>query len=214
MKKRANNVNYNGEPLKPGEVLVLTPYDEEDAKANVTNADSIITITLNGTTVKAVLKAVPVEHEAAAKAQFNSWQREFLPKKSAVSLDQQLDENGYEPVQSPSVEAQLTEEEELTESQQRIIEAAAALMEKSPKHCLAMLLMCLGLKGESFAERMHLKHDAANRVRNQILSTAPNRISSFDQLDIDSFNAHKVGDTEYYRTEAKKVLETILKMYF
>ena len=73
-------VNYNGEPLKADEVLVFTPYDEEDVKNNVTNKESIVTITKAGKSVKAVLKAVPKEFEAEAKAQFNSWQREQLPQ--------------------------------------------------------------------------------------------------------------------------------------
>ena len=81
-------------------------------------------------------------------------------------------------------------------------------------YLIAMLLMGMGYKGEEFATRMHLKHDAANRVRNQVLGTAPERISDFDQIDTQNFSANKVGDTEYYRAEAQKALETLLKMYF
>ena len=79
---------------------------------------------------------------------------------------------------------------------------------------IAMLLMGMGYKGEEFATRMHLKHDAANRIRNQVLGTAPEGISDFDQIDTQNFSANKVGDTEYYRAEAQKALETLLKMYF
>ena len=80
MTKKNVTVNYNGEPLKADEVLVFTPYDEEDVQNNVTNKESVVTITKAGKSVKAVLKAVPKEFEAVAKAQFNSWQREQLPK--------------------------------------------------------------------------------------------------------------------------------------
>ena len=73
MTKKNVTVNYNGEPLKADEVLVFTPYDEEDVKNNVTNKESIVTITKAGKSVKAVLKAVPKEFETVAKAQFNSW---------------------------------------------------------------------------------------------------------------------------------------------
>ena len=76
------------------------------------------------------------------------------------------------------------------------------------------MVLGIGYKGEEFAARMHLKHDAANRVRNQVLGTAPERISDFDQIDTQNFSANKVGDTEYYRAEAQKALETLLKMYF
>ena len=256
MTKKNVTVNYNGESLKADEVLVFTPYDEEDVKNNVTNKESIVTITKAGKSVKAVLKAVPKEFEAVAKAQFNSWQREQLPaptegrcmipqpdgtykecpKKNGdnriscincpnkgkydrkliarISIEEQQDENGLTLAEAPAADSVLIEEENLTEAQQRIVAKFEAMMDKSPKHCLAMLLMGMGYKGEEFATRMHLKHDAANRIRNQVLGTAPEGISDFDQIDTQNFSANKVGDTEYYRAEAQKALETLLKMYF
>ena len=42
MTKKNVTVNYNGEPLKADEVLVFTPYDEEDVKNNVTNKESVV----------------------------------------------------------------------------------------------------------------------------------------------------------------------------
>ena len=116
--------------------------------------------------------------------------------------------------EAPAADLALIEEENLSEAQQRIVAKFEAMMDKSPKHCLAMLLMGMGYKGEEFATRMHLKHDAANRIRNQVLGTAPEGISDFDQIDTQNFSANKVGDTEYYRAEAQKALETLLKMYF
>ena len=255
MTKKNVTVNYNGEPLTADEVLVFTPYDEEDVKDNVTNKESVVTITKAGKSVKAVLKAVPKEFEAVAKAQFNSWQREQLPKPTEgrciipqpdgtykecpkkngnnrvsctncpnkgkydrkliakISIEEQ-DENGLTLAEAPAADQALIEEENLSEAQRRIVAKFEALMDKSPKHCLAMLLMGMGYKGEEFASRMHLKHDAANRVRNQVLGTAPEGITDFDQVDTQNFSANKVGDTEYYRKEAQKALETLLKMYF
>ena len=58
MTKKNVTVNYNGESLKADEVLVFTPYDEEDVKNNVTNKESIVTITKAGKPVKAVLKVL------------------------------------------------------------------------------------------------------------------------------------------------------------
>ena len=256
MTKKNVTVNYNGEPLKADEVLVFTPYDEEDVKNNVTNKESVVTITKAGKSVKAVLKAVPKEFEAVAKAQFNSWQREQqsnptegrcmipqpdgtykeCPKKvgenrvsctncpnkgkferkliAKVSIEEQQDTYDLSLVESPAADHDLIEEEDLTESQKRIVAKFETMLDKSPKHCLAMLLMGLGYNGEEFASRMHLKHDAANRVRNQILSTAPDGISDFDQVDAQNFYAYNRGETDYYREEAKKALETLLKMYF
>lgn len=70
MTKKNVKVNYNGEPLKADEVLVFTPYDEDDVKLNVSKKDSIVTITKAGKSVKAVLKAVPKSFDKVAKAQF------------------------------------------------------------------------------------------------------------------------------------------------
>lgn len=256
MTKKNVKVNYNGEPLKADEVLVFTPYDEDDVKLNVSNKDCIVTITKAGKSVKAVLKAVPKSFEKEAKAQFNSWQREQLPKPTEgrcmipqpdgtykecpkkngnnrvscakcpnrdkydrkvianVSIEEQQDENGFSIASSPSAENSLIEEEKLSESQQRIVAKVEEMMDKSPKHCLAMLLMGLGYKGEEFANRMHLKHDAANRIRNQVRSTAIEGITDFGQVDVQSFRTNKVGDMEFYRAEAHKALEALLKMYF
>ena len=178
--------DYNGRPLTADEVLVLTPYEEEDAKTNVTQKENIVTVTKNGVAVKAILKAVPVEYAPVAKAQFNSWQREFLlketegrclvpqpdgtvkecPKKRGnnrvscmncphrdeydrkvvgnLSIEAFEEEFGYAFATSPSAADELEAEEELTESQQRTVHKFLELMDKSPKHCLAMLLMAMG----------------------------------------------------------------------
>lgn len=141
----------------------------------------------------------------------DKYERKVIAK---VSLDEQQDENGFSLVSSPSAENSLIEEENLTETQQRIVAKVEEMMDKSPKHCLAMLLMGLGYKGEEFANRMHLKHDAANRIRNQVRSTANDGITDFGQVDVQSFRVNKVGDMEFYRAEAHKALEALLKMYF
>lgn len=256
MTKKNVTVNYNGELLKADEVLVFTPYDEADVQNNVINKDSIVTITKAGKSVLAVLKAVPKEFEAEAKAQFNTWQREQLPKPTEgrcmipqpdgtykecpkkngdnrvsctncpnkgkydrrliakISLDEYQDEKGFTLLKSPAADEVLIEKENLSEAQKRIVAKFEAMMDKSPKHCLAMLLMGMGYKGEEFANRMHLKHDAANRVRNQILGTAPEGITDFDEVNPQNLSVNKFGDTEYYRAEAKKALETLLDMYF
>ena len=71
-------LNYNNEPLKDGEVLVLMRFDENE-RINITNPNSIVTVPTAGGYVKAVLKAVPKEFEATAKEQFNSWVRDDQP---------------------------------------------------------------------------------------------------------------------------------------
>ena len=71
-------LNYNNEPLKDNEVLVLMPYFEED-RINITNPDSIVTVQTAGGPIIAVLKAVPKEYASIAKSQFNSYARDEKP---------------------------------------------------------------------------------------------------------------------------------------
>lgn len=133
---------------------------------------------------------------------------------SKVSVEEQEEKNGAILPPSPAADSYIIEKENLIESKQRIIAKVDEMMDKSPKHCLAMLLMGLGFKGEEFAERMDRQHDAANRIRNQIICTAPDGITNFNQVDIQNFSANNVGDTEYYRAEAKKALDALMDMYF
>ncbi len=81
MAKVERTHNYNGKPLVPGEVLVLTPYDEDDVRENCTNPQSIVTVHMGGQFFKTVLKAVPIEFETIAKSQFNDWVNSQLPTK-------------------------------------------------------------------------------------------------------------------------------------
>ena len=132
-----------------------------------------------------------------------------------LSIEAFEEEFGYAVATSPSAADELESEEELTESQQRTVRKFLELLDKSPKHCLAMLLMAMGYRGEEFANRMHLGHDAANRVRNQVLSLAGDGgLVNFGQIDFKKLKVNRVGDTEYYRNEAMKALETVMKMHF
>ena len=71
-------LNYNNEPLKDDEVLVLMPFYEED-RINIKNPHSIVTVQTSGGPVVAVLKAVPKEFVSIAKSQFNSYARDEKP---------------------------------------------------------------------------------------------------------------------------------------
>ncbi|GAB6172930.1 hypothetical protein JCM15765_24080 [Paradesulfitobacterium aromaticivorans] len=79
MAKVERTHNYNGKPLVPGEVLVLTPYDEDDVEANCTSKGNIVTVPMAGRFFKALLKAVPTEFESVAKTQFNDRINSQLP---------------------------------------------------------------------------------------------------------------------------------------
>ena len=207
-------LNYNGEALRPGEVLVRSPYEARLDRDSVTNRASLVTVSLAGRRVPAVLRAVPAEFAPVARAQFNSWQRDFLPKQEKLSLDHVLEAHGLDLTDAPAADDGSEEACALTEARQRLRETAAALLERSPRHCLALLLMGLGYKGAAFAGRMRLKHDAASRVRRQILALAPDRISSLAELDLEGLHVNRTGDTDYYRAEAEKALEELLRLYY
>lgn len=69
------NLNCNGHPLKANEVLVPVLEDDLFIKENVTNPDSIITLSLAGQSFQAVLEAVDKKNETIAREQFDYWQK-------------------------------------------------------------------------------------------------------------------------------------------
>ena len=256
MSKSERTLNYNGNPLKPGEVLVLTPYDEDDVEANCTNKENIVTVPMAGRFFKAVLKAVPIEFEAMAKSQFNDWVNTQLPAqrdgrcmipqpdgsfkecprkngtnhpackdcshqneyerkdKAVISVESLEDEFGYSAATAPSVEDEYIDMETLSEAQRAFLRKMEQLIEVSPKHGLALLLMAMGINGAEFADRLQLGHDAANVVRQQVTDLAPDRINGLGQIDVEGLKANQSKRSEYYREEANRILDTVLKMYF
>lgn len=69
--------NYNGEAIKPNEVMVPFEYTDGDA-ANCTNTECIKTVKMGGRNFKVIYKAVPQEWEKVAKSAFNLVQNEAL----------------------------------------------------------------------------------------------------------------------------------------
>ena len=256
MSKAERTHNYNGNPLMPGEVLVLTPYDEADVGANCTNKENIVTVPMAGRFFKAVLKAVPAEFESAAKTQFNDWVNSQLPTqrdgrcmipqpdgsfkecprkngtnhpackdcshrneyerkdKLVVSVEFLEDESGYSAATAPSVEDDYIDRETLSEAQGAFLRKVEQLIEVSPKHGLALLLMAMGINGAEFADKLQLGHDAANVVRQQVTDLAPDKINGISQIDVEGLKANQSKRSDYYREEANKILDTVLKMYF
>lgn len=256
MSKAERTHNYNGNPLMPGEVLVLTPYDEDDVGANCTNKENIVTVPMAGRFFKAVLKAVPAEFESAAKTQFNDWVNSQLPAqrdgrcmipqpdgsfkecprkngtnhpackdcshqneyerkdKLVVSVESLEDEFGYSAATAPSVEDDYIDRETLSEAQGVFLRKVEQLIEVSPKHGLALLLMAMGINGAEFADKLQLGHDAANKIRQQVTDLAPDRIDGISQIDVEGLKASQSKRSEYYREEANRILDTVLNMYF
>lgn len=59
--------NYNGEAIKPNEVMVPFEYTDGDAE-NCANAECIKTVKMGGRNFKVIYKAVPQEWEKDAKS--------------------------------------------------------------------------------------------------------------------------------------------------
>ncbi len=210
--------NYNGRTIQDDEVMVPFEYTQADADSgNYRNPDCVRTLKMRDKTFKVIYKAVPKEWAAEAKAAFNYVENEVLghyQRKGCVSRD--FTEERYELAlgSAPSAEEEVMEKEHPTSPANTIIDLAEELIEKSPKHGLAFILMGLGVKGDRFAEAMHLSKTCANHVRDQVKDISPDRIHSFSQVKVDELKANRSSKAEYYRDTAYKCLDILIDTYF
>lgn len=210
MKKQTITRNYNGEELKPNEVLVPIMYDEGFAKAYCTNPECIKTIILGGQNFKVMYIAVPKEIAKAASSSFNLAVNEQLGHyavKNSVSLDQMADDYDFELADVPSAEDAMLEK---ADDAKTISDTLHHIIERSPKHGLAALLLINDIKGSEFHEKMHLSHDAANTVRRQTQEMMSQGLAN---INIDEIQAKRSKNTEYYIAEANRLLDALLKAY-
>lgn len=205
--------NYNSETVKPGEVLVPLMFDEDFAKANCVNPECIKTITVAGRQFKVFYVAVPEESAKAIRSSFNLAVNELLGHynvPNSVSLDQMSDNYEHEPVTAPSPEEKMVEQEEKQETIRMFADLIHNLIDQSPKHGFATLLLLSGSKGADFHKKMHLGHDAANTVRQQAKEFLEVGLANIDMSEVHSKKSKR---TEYYREEANRLLDTLLKLY-
>ena len=109
--KKRFTVNYNGEAIKPGEVMVPFEYTEGNV-ANCINPECIKTLRRGGKNFKAIYKAVPEECAKDAKAAFNLVENETLGYyaiSNSVSMDSAKDEYNLDLVSVQSAEAAVME---------------------------------------------------------------------------------------------------------
>ena len=215
MTKRVNKItrNYNNEPLKPGEVLVPTMYDAAFAKANCTNPDCIKTITVAGRNFKVLYMAVPESVVKAARSSFNLALNEQLGHyvvPNSVSIDQLADDYDLDLAAVPSPEDLMLECESRAETATMFSDLVHHLIDRSPKHGLAALLLLNDVKGAEFHEKMHLGHDAANTVRKQSEEFLKAGLAN---LNMDELHIKQSKHNEYYRAEAYRLLDALLKLY-
>ena len=154
MTKRVNKItrNYNNEPLKPGEVLVPTMYDAAFAKANCANPDCIKTITVAGRNFKVLYTAVPEAIAKAARSSFNLALNEQLGHyavPNSVSIDQLADDYDLDPATVLSPEDMMIEQENKAETAAMFSDLVHHLIDRSPKHGLAALLLLNDVKEDN-----------------------------------------------------------------
>lgn len=215
MTNRVNSItrNYNNEPLKPGEVLVPTMYDAAFAKAHCTNPDCIKIITIAGRNFKMLYMAVPESVAKAARSSFNLALNEQLGHyavPSSVSIDQLADDYDFDLATVQSPEDMMIEQANKAETATLFANLVHHLIDRSPKHGLAALLLLNDVKGAEFHEKMHLGHDAANTVRKQ---SADLLKAGLANVDMDKLHIKQSKHNEYYRTEAYRLLDALLKLY-
>lgn len=211
--KRTITLNYNGEQLKPGEVLVPTMYDAAFAKAHCTNPDCIKTITVAGRNFKVLYMAVPESVAKAARSSFNLAVNEQLGHyavPNSVSLNQMSDDYDLDLGSVPSPEDEMIARERKQETGELFSDLIHHLIDRSPKHGFAALLLLNDVKGAEFHEKMHLGHDAANTVRKQ---SADILKAGLANINMDEIQSKKSKHTDYYREEAYRLLDALLKLY-
>lgn len=205
--------NYNGTPLKPGEVLVPIPYNADFAKAYCTNPECIKTLRIGYKNFKVMYVAVPKEIAAAARSSFNLFTNESLGHyyaPNSVSMDALDEEYEIALASAPAAEDEVFAQVDKQEIREMAIEMLQCLVARSPKIGLAVLLNLAGIKGSEFQQQMQLGHDAANTVHRQ----AQNLLS--EGLSPDTINHVQTKRTKrdsYYLEAANHMLDSLLKMY-
>lgn len=210
--KTGFTANYNGEAIRPDEVMVPFEYTDGDAQ-NCTNTECIKTVKMGGRKFKVIYKAVPQKWEKEAKSAFNLVQNEALGHydiPNSVSMDAMMDEYELELGRTPSVEDTYMADEYMKETLNTFVELMHTLIEKSAKIGYAVLLMHTGVKGEDFYSKMKLSRNPANLLQQQAQSILRGGLA---HIDINDLKGYKNQYEEEYRAEAYKLLDEIVKMY-
>ena len=205
-------VNYNGDPIREGEVMVPFPYTELDAECCV-NRECISSVTQGGRVFRVIYKAVPKRWAKVARSALNLVENEELGHydiPNSISMDKLFDEFNMEVGTSPSAEDVLLgdDDQDLDDTLSTFAELVTSLIAKSPKIGYAILLLHSRIKGEEFYKRMRLTHDPANRIRQQAESILKGGLMSFD---IGELKCYKSSHDENYRKEALDLLNHIIE---
>ena len=218
--------NYDGNPITPEQVVVPFMYDSFFAE-NCVNPDCIGKRTIAGHSFKVIYVAINKEWAKDATSQFHLLVNEELGHYSRVpaALKKELEkkdrpqnpfvkraENEFE--SAPAADADLLAQEEMESEKEQILKTFEAFLDKAPKHAYAAILMALGIKGKEFADSLRLGHDAANTVRKQVESIAPDSVDSINQLNFEQLKVRTSKNDRYYIEQAGKALDLLIDMYW
>ena len=204
-------VNYNGEPIREGEVMVPFPYSELDAESCV-DKDCIKTLYQGGKGFKVIYRAVPEAWGKTANSALNLVQNEELGHydvPNGISRNNVSDEYGLELGTAPSAEEETLKQDDLDETLAIFVDLIETLIEKSPKLGCAVMLVLTGVKGQDFYSKMRLTRDPANRIRQQAKSVLKDGLVNFD---IESITCYHSKNDEFYCQEALRLLNIFVSM--
>lgn len=212
MAKKEFTANYNGEAIRPDEVMIPFEYTDLDAEI-CTNPECIKTVKVGGRNFKVIYKAVPEQWAKVGTSALTLVQNEQLGHYStpnSVSMDEMMDEYEMALGSTPSAEEEFTQEDELSESIQLFRDKVTELINKSPKMGYAVLLVISGYKGEPFYEAMLVCDRQARRLYNQA-----SEIKNYGliNLDTNAISYSKSKHDEEYRQNALTLLDSFLSQF-
>ena len=206
-------LNYNGEPIPAGYVMVPTIPDDLDIESNVINKSCIITLPIPGTTMstRAVLKAVPKSEETAYRQQYNSWQNDQLghfTQKNTVSSDAVKDEFGIERGTNVTPES-------LVVGKDNALAAAHRLMDEAPCLAVGVYFKLIGITGEKFMKAMRVEKSRSATIQQNLEDIFTKMI--FEGADVVRFKTNHTKNDEYYLSvlneHSKELLDIILSFF-
>lgn len=202
--------NYDGRSLEPGEVLVAMDLGQDFIETNVSNPDSIKFFVAGKSVRKVVFVAVPEDMARVAKGQLNFIQNEdngkYVPAHEVLGQEEVNEKR--EEVDPDTYVDESVEDMILKEKAKEIFDGYfRRLLEASPKHAYALLLIMNGINGKEFSDMMKLGHECANVIRKEAEALYSRGL---ENLNLEKIHANRTKNTDYYREAAETALGHLL----